>query len=91
MPLSSRILALRALIDGRWKMAQFEVGDVVRLRSGGPKMTVQEVIEIGGNIRCQWFVQGEVRTAVFHPRSLDRLAWDDERGEWVRARGAPAR
>jgi uncharacterized protein YodC (DUF2158 family) len=69
-------------------MAQFEVGDVVRLRSGGPKMTIQEVIQIGGNIRCQWFVQGEVRHSVFHPRSLQKLAWDEERGEWVAARAA---
>jgi uncharacterized protein YodC (DUF2158 family) len=66
-------------------MARFEVGDVVRLRSGGPKMTIQEVIEIGGNIRCQWFVQGEVRTSVFHPRSLQKMAWDEARGEWVQA------
>jgi uncharacterized protein YodC (DUF2158 family) len=39
-------------------MSQFEGGDVVRLRSGGPKMTIQEVIETGGNIRCQWFGKG---------------------------------
>lgn len=67
-------------------MARFEVGDVVQLRSGGPEMTVQEVMEIGGHVRCQWFVQGELRTGIFHPRSLWVMARDEERGEWIQAR-----
>lgn len=39
-----------------------ELGDVVRLRSGGPKMTVVEFVEpttiIGGRlVHCLWFVE----------------------------------
>jgi len=67
-------------------MARFEVGDVVQLRSGGPTMTVQEVMEIGGHVRCQWFVEGELRSGIFHPRSLHGVAWDEEEGEWGPAR-----
>lgn len=67
-------------------MAQLELGEVVQLRSGGPRMTVQEVIEIGGNIRCQWFVRGELHTGVFHPRSLQKMEWNEARGEWAASR-----
>jgi uncharacterized protein YodC (DUF2158 family) len=35
-------------------MAQFKVGDVVRLKSGGPQMTVKEVRR-DGKLACIWF------------------------------------
>jgi uncharacterized protein YodC (DUF2158 family) len=35
-------------------MENFEIGDVVQLRSGGPNMTVHGVIS-DGDIVCQWF------------------------------------
>jgi uncharacterized protein YodC (DUF2158 family) len=34
---------------------KLEVGDVVRLKSGGPKMCVES---IGGLICCTWFTRG---------------------------------
>jgi uncharacterized protein YodC (DUF2158 family) len=33
---------------------EFQVGDVVSLKSGGPEMTV-ESIESDGNVLCTWF------------------------------------
>ena len=32
-----------------------EVGDVVRLKSGGPRMTIEAV---GGLVTCAWFTRG---------------------------------
>ncbi len=54
---------------------KFQVGDVVRLKSGGPHMTVREV----GNdeVVCQWFVGGKhdsVSEAVFPVASLEKVA-----------------
>ena len=37
---------------------KFKVGDVVILKSGGPKMTVEDV-EARDTIVCQWFVDGK--------------------------------
>jgi uncharacterized protein YodC (DUF2158 family) len=37
-------------------MAEFNVGEVVRLKSGGPQMTVTMVPESsGGSYKCEWF------------------------------------
>ena len=40
-------------------MADFKIGDVVQLKSGGPKMTVYEFSGRPGNedfeVRCTWF------------------------------------
>ena len=35
-------------------MAQFNVGDVVELKSGGPDMTVTRIRD-NGSLRCTWF------------------------------------
>ncbi|MEN6560098.1 MAG: DUF2158 domain-containing protein [Acidobacteriota bacterium] len=34
---------------------QFKKGDVVRLKSGGPKMTVTSIIQDDGSLECTWF------------------------------------
>ena len=39
---------------------QFQVGDVVRLKSGGPDMTVKRLMGVG--VDCVWF-QGDDRLA----------------------------
>lgn len=34
---------------------QFKVGDVVKLRSGGPKMTISAARDNSGDYTCVWF------------------------------------
>jgi uncharacterized protein YodC (DUF2158 family) len=46
---------------------KLEVGDVVRLKSGGPRMTVESV---GGLISCAWFAGGHAKRGFF---DLDML------------------
>jgi uncharacterized protein YodC (DUF2158 family) len=66
---------------------KFKTGDIVRLKSGGPAMTVleyevwQDVIGslIGtakpshdtGLVNCQWFKDDEIKKAKFHQDMLD--------------------
>ena len=48
-------------------MAVFKIGDVVQLKSGGPTMTIVEIMDIDGetNYGCQWFVGDEINNGVF--------------------------
>ena len=50
-------------------------GDVVRLKSGGPKMTVRGVAS-GGAINCEWFAKEAVRKESFAPEMLERALTD---------------
>jgi uncharacterized protein YodC (DUF2158 family) len=54
---------------------EFEVGDVVTLKSGGPKMTVAAGADEIGEIRCTWFnglnlSQSEAVSRRFDPKIL---------------------
>ena len=48
---------------------QFNDGDVVTLRSGGPKMTVNGYMEFG-EVHCQWFEGNELKKGFFAEDSL---------------------
>lgn len=64
---------------------KFKVGDVVKLKSGSPAMTVSSLdfkLRIGGAnsgkvdkflgmLDCQWFVSTELKTASFNQDSLE--------------------
>ena len=54
-------------------MAQFKIGDVVRLKSGGIRMTVSEVVETeaGEQVSCVWTEYGEMFDGV-RPQRLER-------------------
>jgi uncharacterized protein YodC (DUF2158 family) len=59
----------------------FKVGDVVRLKSGGPKMTVQSVgdfsregLKVG--VLCVWFRGEDRQQSIFHPDSLEVAGQD---------------
>ena len=52
-------------------MGELTRGDVVRLKSGGPDMTVTHVLP-GGMIGCQWFEKGELKQGTFLPQALHK-------------------
>jgi len=55
-------------------MADFKPGDVVRLKSGGPNMTVtshgDKIKFFRGQIFCQWFVGTKLEKGHFSPDVL---------------------
>ena len=48
---------------------KYDEGDVVRLKSGGPKMTVNGYMEFG-EVHCQWFEDAEMKKGFFAEGSL---------------------
>lgn len=57
------------------KKNKFELGDIVKLKSGGPDMTVKEVHtkmndEFSGSYRCQWFAGKKLDMGIFPEESL---------------------
>lgn len=54
----------------------FEIGDVVRLKSGGPRMTVTQV-RGDSAIECSWYTSvdaGDLAVAVIHAAALVKPA-----------------
>ena len=56
-------------------MNQLKVGDVVKLKSGGPEMTVYSVSESKPEVWCVWFPSGDYKEKplqdVFQAEALD--------------------
>lgn len=53
----------------------FKVGDIVRLKSGGPKMVVVQLPEMWVGERyltCSWFVESKNERAEFPAKALER-------------------
>ena len=53
-------------------MENFTEGDVVQLKSGGPKMTISMIGE-DRDVHCQWFKDDNVQFNVFSPESLIKV------------------
>lgn len=53
-------------------MSQFKVGDTVRLKSGGPVMTIVAIGQYRGSEKaeCQWFDGSKLVKETFPPDSL---------------------
>jgi uncharacterized protein YodC (DUF2158 family) len=50
---------------------QFKPGDIVQLKSGGPKMTVKDSAPTDSNvIYCQWFAGSKLESGAFRSESL---------------------
>ncbi|MGO1298033.1 MAG: YodC family protein [Vibrio sp.] len=53
----------------------YSLGDTVKLKSGGPDMSVKEVMtnrddEFNGSYRCQWFAGKKLDMGIFPQESL---------------------
>ncbi|WP_110709872.1 DUF2158 domain-containing protein [Salinicola sp. CR57] len=56
----------------------YSVGDIVKLKSGGPHMTVRELTtnldrQYTGSYKCQWFAGKKLDTGVFPHDSLVKV------------------
>jgi uncharacterized protein YodC (DUF2158 family) len=63
------------------RQADFKVGEVVQLNSGGPKMTVGQKQPHQGalGVYCQWFAGSKLESGFFAPEVLTRVT-DDKKG-----------
>ncbi|MDE5578609.1 MAG: YodC family protein [Alistipes sp.] len=60
---------------------KFEIGDVVKLKSGGPEMTVaqypfktMEGVEYPDKVKCEWFNEEyHLKNDVFHIEEVEKL------------------
>jgi uncharacterized protein YodC (DUF2158 family) len=51
---------------------KFAVGDIVKLKSGGPEMTIQTLPEpLAEAYRCQWFAGKKLEAGAFPSDSLE--------------------
>ncbi|MEN0678664.1 YodC family protein [Plesiomonas shigelloides] len=53
----------------------FKSGDIVKLKSGGPEMTVQSVTTV---VVCQWFAGKKLELGRFNPNSLEPVNKENE-------------
>ena len=53
-------------------MEDFEIGQVVQLRSGGPKMTIHSLVA-DGDVACQWFEGNKVHERNFPNEVLKKV------------------
>ena len=57
------------LKSGNIVATEFEIGDIVQLKSGGPGMTVQAILS-NGHYKCQWFAGKKLESGNFPLGSL---------------------
>lgn len=71
---------------------QFNVGDVVRLKSGGPEMTIADLSPFNTTRRrlaiCSWVVDGKENEEAIHVTSLELVSRGEQKGT-VPFAGAP--
>jgi uncharacterized protein YodC (DUF2158 family) len=63
--------------------AQFKVGDIVQLKSGGPMMSVQNINkgDTYKPIECSWFAGKKHETARFSAETLKHASSPDENAD----------
>ncbi len=55
-------------------MEEFNVGDIVELKSGGEKMTVKNIgYPYDDQIQCQWFENKELKLENSYPEMLIKV------------------
>lgn len=60
---------------GQFIECLFSVGDRVKLKSGGPDMTVSDAVLAKGMLECTYFHDGQQHHTVVHQKCLSRLRW----------------
>lgn len=56
-------------------MAMFKPGDIVRQKSGGPKMTIEEEVhKVPGKYFCSWFDDKIRKREIFSGDTLEKIA-----------------
>jgi uncharacterized protein YodC (DUF2158 family) len=58
----------------------FAPGDIVELKSGGPKMTVKDAAD-DGEWRCQWFAGKKLEEGWFDAASLKKVSDDAQKDD----------
>lgn len=54
---------------------KIRIGDVVKLNSGGPLMTITQIGLTHGRVECTWFVEEvEIRSAFIHTDALTQVS-----------------
>jgi uncharacterized protein YodC (DUF2158 family) len=56
-------------MDNNKSNQQFKAGDTVKIKSGGPIMTVERKLE-NNYVACQWFIGEKLESGVFQNDSL---------------------
>ena len=52
------------------RKSKYKIGDIVRLKSGGPSMTVESIRDSDGDIYCHWFAGDKLHAGVFSPEAI---------------------
>lgn len=62
-------------------MKKFKSGEIVQLKSGGPKMTVSKSDAIGINdeVYCKWFSGSKLADGWFGTEMLEKVDSEDEK------------
>ena len=56
---------------------KFNIGDVVKLKSGGPDMTIKQYYD-ENSVRCIWFIDGLLKEDFFPAAALKKVEDHDE-------------
>ena len=56
----------------------FKKGDIVQLKSGGPKMTIEDDAGYGGNVSVCWFAGSKMETKSVDPEALKMFEEPDK-------------
>ncbi|WP_186206861.1 YodC family protein [Burkholderia gladioli] len=52
--------------------SKLKIGDIVKLKSGGPDMTIHEIAS-DGEYQCQWFAGKKLESGWFKSEALQRV------------------
>ena len=66
-----RLAGVFSVMSTKKSAPKFELGDVVRLKSGGPSMTIVNAADnSSASYHCAWFIGGGVQHGSFPPECL---------------------